>query len=243
MQRYKHFHYKKMSDRYNSIKRLIELWEVFEEETDKRDFPEFARWLTFRLKERPELNIKLSGKKVKHKEPENISLFKALDEPVRFLEYTSRISKLHDFYIKKFLSELPINNRLEYLFLFTVDKKREVKKTELINTHLVDYTTGMDTIKRLVNNGLLEEMADENDKRAKLLVITEEGKQVLESSGRKITDEIHMFLACISMNKWKKTLSVFEEINGFHSGIYQTHSDKTAAEMMNLMDSLKHLYR
>ena len=52
-----------------------------------------------------------------------------------------------------------------------------------------------------------------------------------------------MFLACISMNKWKKTLSVFEEINEFHTGIYQTHNDKTPAELMNLMDSLKHLYR
>ena len=108
---------------------------------------------------------------------------------------------------------------------------------------MVDYTTGMDTIKRLVNNGLLEEMPDETDKRAKLLVITNKGKQILELSGRKVSDEIHMFLACISMNKWKKTLSVFEEINEFHTGIYQTHNDKTPAELMNLMDSLKHLYR
>ncbi len=232
-----------MGNKYNSIKRLIELWEVYEEETDQQELLEFAEWLTNKLKEKPELNLKLTKRRVKNEEPEKEMLFKKLDEPIRFLEYTSRISRLHDFYIKKFFSNLPINNRLEYLFLYTVSKRREAKKTELINTHLVDYTTGMDTIKRLVNNGLLEEMPNEADKRAKLLVITNEGKKVLELSGRKISDEIQMFLACISTNKWKKTLSVFEEINEFHSGIYQTHNDKTPAELMNLMDSLKHLYK
>ena len=232
-----------MANKYNSIKRLIELWEAYEDETDQQELLEFAEWLTIKLTEKPDLNLKLSKKRVKNEAPENIALFKSLDEPIRFLEYTSRISRLHDFYIKKFFIDLPINNRLEYLFLYTVNEKKEAKKTELINTHMVDYTTGMDTIKRLVNNGLLEEMPDETDKRAKLLVITNKGKQILELSGRKVSDEIHMFLACISMNKWKKTLSVFEEINEFHTGIYQTHNDKTPAELMNLMDSLKHLYR
>jgi DNA-binding MarR family transcriptional regulator len=232
-----------MSNKYNSIKRLIELWEAYEEENDHHDLLEFAEWLTNKLKEAPELNVKRAKARIKNEEPENLILFKKLEESNRFLEYTSRISRLHDFYIKKFFGELSINNRLEYLFLYTVDEKKGAKKTELINTHLVDYTTGMDIIKRLVNNGLLEETPDESDKRAKLLTITAQGKRVLEQSERKIADETHMFLACISMNKWKKTLSVFEEINQFHSGIYQTHNEKTPAELLNLMDSLKYIHR
>lgn len=232
-----------MGDKYNSIKKLIELWESYEEETDQQEMLEFAEWLAIRLKEKPELNLKLTKKRVKIEEPENIMLFKKMEEPIRFLEYASRISRFHDFYIKKFFIDLPINNRLEYLFLHTVYEKKGAKKTELINTHLVDYTTGMDIIKRLVNNQLLEEMPDESDKRVKLLIITKEGEQILAIAKNKIDDEIHMFLACISMNKWKKTLSVFEEINEFHSGIYQVHNDKTPAELLNLMDSLKHLYR
>jgi DNA-binding MarR family transcriptional regulator len=217
-----------MSDKYNSIKKLIELWESYEDETDSQELLEFSEWLTTRLKEKPDLNLKQT-KRVKNEEPVNTLLFKKLEEPIRFLEYISRISRLHDFYIKKFFVDLPINNRLEYLFLYTANERNGAKKTELINTHLVDYTTGMDTIKRLVNNGLIEELPDESDKRAKFLTITSKGKEILELSGRKIADEIHMFLAFISTNKWKKTLSVFEEINEFHSGIFQAHSDKTPA--------------
>ncbi len=229
--------------KYNTIKRLITLWESYEDETGQPELLEFAEWLTAKLKKRPEQNLNLTKMRVKNEGSDKKLLFSKLEESFRFLEYTTRISKLHDFYIKKFFSELPINNRLEYLFLYTVNELKEAKKTELINIHLIDYTTGMDTIKRLVNNGLLEEKPFESDKRAKLLVITAEGKKILTLSERKIGDEIHMFLACISMNKWKKTLSVFEEINEFHSEIYQAHNDKTPAELLNLMDSLKHLYR
>lgn len=232
-----------MGNRYDSIKRLIDLWAAYEEETDHAEFVEFAEWLANQLKHKPELNLVASKKRVKTEDSENLQLFKNLEEPLRFLEYTSRISRFHEFYVKKFFNDITINNRLEFLFLYTVSKKRSAKKTELINTHLVDYTTGMDIIKRLVNNGLLEEMSDGADKRAKLLVITNEGQTVLESAVKKMTDEIQMFLACISMNKWKKTLAVFEEINDFHTNIYQSHNDKNPAELLNLMDSLKHLYK
>ncbi len=233
-----------MGNRYHSLKRLIDLWEDYEEATEQQELTGFAEWLTNKLKQAPELNKAPDRRTIIKEEPKNLlSVLKKLDEPLRFLEYVSRISRLHDFYIKKFFSELPINNRLEYLFLYTVNEKKGARKTELINIHLVDYTTGMDTIKRLINNGLLEETPDETDKRAKLLMITNEGIKVLGLAARKVSDEIHMFLACISTNKWKKTLPLFEDINHFHSSIYQSHSNKNSAELLNLMDSLKHLHK
>lgn len=232
-----------MGDKYQALKKLMDLWESYEEETDQPEMQEFAEWLTNRIKQRPDLNYKEQKKRMRNVESKNLQVLKTFDEPARFLECTSRISRLHEFYLKKFLSDLPINNRVEFLFLYTVNDKKSAKKTELINVHLLDYTTGMDTIKRLVNNGLLEELPDETDKRAKLLVITQEGKKVLGQALKKVNDEIHMFLACISMNKWKKTLAVFEEMNDFHSEVYQTHNDKNPAELVNLMDSLKHLYK
>lgn len=232
-----------MGNKYGSIKKLIDLWGSYEEETDQPDFSEFAEWMTVRLKEQPDLNHAAPKKRTKVESPEGLLLFKEMDEPLRFLEYAARMSRLHEFYVKKFFGDAKVNNRLEFLFLYTVEKRRGAKKTELIHAHMVDYTTGMDTIKRLVNGGLLEEMPDETDKRAKLLVLTDTGRYVLEHAGRRLAEEIQMFLACISMNKWKKTLAVLEEINDFHSGIYQAHNDKNPAELSNLMDSLKHLYK
>lgn len=233
-----------MNASYVIFKKLIDFLETYEEEEPlQKDLLSFAEWMISRIKEEPALNKKYVTKKLSADFSLPIAYIKNLDEKARFLECISRISRLNEFYIRKFLAELPLNSRLEYLFLYTINIMEKAKKTDLINIHMIEYTTCMDTIRRLINNGLLEEMQDENDKRAKLLTLTKKGRKVLEQSNIKINEERNMFLACISSNKWKKALSVLEEINDFHNEIYMSHSDKPSAELSNLMDSLKHLYK
>jgi MarR family transcriptional regulator, lower aerobic nicotinate degradation pathway regulator len=232
-----------MVSRYTILKQLIDLWESFEDEGQALNLLDFSEWMTNQLRHNPRLNRKASFDKIKTGQPEYFTYFKSLDEPARFLESISRISRYHEFYTRKFLVDLPINNRLEYLFLRTVKQMHQAKKTDLINIHLVDYTTGMDTIKRLIKNEFITETSDKNDKRVRLLEITDKGSDILLQADKKVSDERNMFLSCISMNKWKKAMPVLEEINQFHNSIYLKHNDKPYAEMLNLMDSLKYLHR
>lgn len=230
--------------KYHLIKQVIELLETFEEEEiQQKDLLGFAEWVIARIKEEPSLNSPEKAKKTYAEYSEHFTYLKNIDDKARFLEYISRISRFHEFYIRKYLDGFPLNSRLEFIILFTVDIKGSAKKTDLINMLLIEYTTGMDTIRRLINNDLLEELSDETDKRVKLLRLTTRGKQVLEKGNIKMSEERFMFLACISPNKWKKTLTVLEEINEFHSSIYLNHSDKPSAELSNLIDSLKHLHK
>ncbi|MFO7658462.1 MAG: MarR family winged helix-turn-helix transcriptional regulator [Bacteroidales bacterium] len=232
-----------MNKTYDLIKQVIDLLDMYESEGEQTNLLGFAEWMVTRLKSEPILNTKIAKKEISVEQSEQLLYLKQLDDKTRFLEYISRISRLQEFYTRKFLSDQPLNSRLEYLFLFTVNRMKMARKTDLINIHLVEYTTGMDTIRRLTNNNLLEERQDDSDRRAKLLVITEYGKEIAAKAEKKINDERNMFLACISSNKWKKTLPVLELINDFHSNIYIHHNDKPDAELLNLMDSLKHLYK
>jgi DNA-binding MarR family transcriptional regulator len=224
------------------LKQLIDLWDSYEKEGRDLNLPDFAEWMRTRLGKSPKLNKKVSYNKDMG-QSEHIDYFNSLDEPTRFLESIARISRYHEFYIRKFLVDLPINSRLEYLFLKTVKQLQQSKKTDLINIHLVDYSTGMDTIKRLINNGFLTETADKKDKRVRLLRVTKKGMDVVLKADKKVSDEKNMFLTCISMNKWKKAIPVLDEIDKLHNSIYQKHSDKPYAELQNLVDSLKHLHR
>ena len=115
------------------------------------------------------------------------------------------------------------------------------KKTEVISVHLVEFTTGMDIIKRLLNQGLIIESVNEADKRSKLVHTTEAGKAVLKKSLKQMDAEKEMFLACINSNKWKKIMSTLEELNSFHNNIYLKHNSKKDAELINLVASLRHL--
>ena len=231
-----------METNYSIIRQLIDLWEQFEELVPETPtLLDFSEWLTARIKEKS-LSNKKTSPKLEFKHPsDSASRIPYPDDRSRFQEQILRIAKFEEFYIRKYLADLPVNTRLEYLFLHTVNQLDKVRKTDLINLHLVEYTTGMDTISRLVKNGLLAEMPDQNDKRAKLLILSKEGGEILQKANKSIDEMRIMFLACISPNKWKKALSVLHEIDDFQTKIYMQHYDKPYAEISNLIDSLKHL--
>ncbi|MEZ5107022.1 MAG: MarR family transcriptional regulator [Draconibacterium sp.] len=233
-----------MEGKYKIIKQLIELWETYENETkEEQTLLNFSQWMIEQIKEKTIDNTKLSSKHEPGRLSQNLTYLNKLDPKSRFQEYVLRIARLEEFYIRKYLIDLPLNSRFEYLFLYTVDNLEKAKKTDLINIHLVEYTTGMDTIRRLIKNNLLYEISDEQDRRAKLLVLTKDGAEILKKANKRIEEARNAFLACISPNKWKKTLPVLNEIDEFHSNIYANHYDKPFAEISNLMDSLKHLYK
>ncbi len=233
-----------MEGKYKIIKQLIELWETYEDEVkEEQNLLNFSQWMVEQIKEKSIDNTKLSSRHELSKLSQSVAYFNKLDPKSRFQEYILRIARLEEFYIRKYLLDLPLNSRFEYLFLYTVDNLERAKKTDLINIHLVEYTTGMDTIRRLIKNNLLYEVSDEQDRRAKLLVLTKDGDEILKKANKRIEEARNAFLACISPNKWKKTLPVLNEIDEFHSNIYVNHYDKPFAEISNLMDSLKYLYK
>lgn len=230
-------------NKYAILKQVIDLYEDYEQKEQYLDLLSFARWITDKLGEEPELNRKVAPEKNAVAFPDEIPVTKKFNEKLRFLEAVSRIARYHEFYSRKALKDMVINTRLEFLFLQTVDMLEKAKKTDLINTYHLEYTTGMDTIRRLSNNGLLDEVPDESDKRAKLLILTKKGHEILAQANKRMSDENKMFLTAINDNKWKKAMQILEEIDEFHSTVYQNHGDKSFAELCNLMDSLKYLYK
>jgi DNA-binding MarR family transcriptional regulator len=203
---------------------------------------DFSHWIISKFVDEPNLHIPPIKK---HTTPvlEKFPNRTKLSSKANFLESVSRIARYHDFYIRKALQELNINSRLEFLFLQSVNNLDKARKTDLINMHLLEYTTGMDTIGRLIKNNIIYESQDPNDKRAKLLALTEKGFSVLKQAEKRLSEENEMFFAAINENKWKKALPVIEEIDSFHNSIYSKHNDKPFAEICNLMDSLKYLYK
>ncbi len=233
-----------MGNKYAVIKQLIDLFEDFEQENRQLDVISFAKWIISKSHEEPELQDQLINKAISARYPSAaVSLKNHFDDKIRFLEAAAGIARYHEFYARKALKDMVINTRLEFLFLQAVDMLERAKKTDLINMYHLEYTTGMDTIRRLINNGLLYEIQDETDKRIKLLIMSDLGKSVYEQAKKRINDESTMFFTVISDNKWKKVLPVLEEIDDFHNDIFQKHNNKPFAELSNLMDSLRHLYK
>lgn len=233
-----------MQNKYAVIKQVIDLFEEYELKNNPLNVQDFAQWIIQKHEVEPEpQKEKVEKATPRHHQGYSFPFKEQFDDKIRFLEVTARIARYHEFYTRKALKDMVINTRLEFLFLQSVDLLEKAKKTDLITIYHLEYTTGMDTIRRLINNGLLYEISDESDKRIKLLMISDLGKTILEQSKNRINEESTMFLTAISDNKWKKVLPVLEEIDDFHNEVYQKHNNKPFAELSNLMDSLRHLYK
>jgi DNA-binding MarR family transcriptional regulator len=80
-------------------------------------------------------------------------------------------------YIKKALKESIIQTPDEFSFLITLMTFESLTKTELINKQVIEKTSGTEVIKRLLNQKLIKEFADKEDKRSVRVCITQEGKK------------------------------------------------------------------
>lgn len=229
-----------MKNNYAILRKLIGLWEEYEEQGGEEDLQKFGEWMAAATGKK---TVSVRRKTINPFNARHQEYFNRLDQKSRFLELVSRISRLQDFYYRKFLSSTPLNSRLEFLVLDSVKLLGPAKKTDLAHLHLVEFTTAMDMIKRLIGMGLIAESENPDDRRTKLLTITTKGEAELDKARHKIREEIAMMLSCVDENKWKKVMPALEEIHEFHQQIYLLHPDKNDAELLNLVASLKYLYK
>ncbi len=84
-------------------------------------------------------------------------------------------------YVKKALKDSEIKTMDEFSYLATLLNFNQLSKIELINKSVQEKTTGMETIKRLLKNNLIDQLDNPNDQRSQLIQLTDKGRNVLYS--------------------------------------------------------------
>ncbi|WP_428229914.1 MarR family winged helix-turn-helix transcriptional regulator [Flavobacterium sp.] len=82
-------------------------------------------------------------------------------------------------YFKKAIKESKVNTLDEFSFLIVLMTYPFLTKTELINKLIMEKTSGVEVIKRLLKHELIHEFDNPNDKRSMMVAITSEGKREL----------------------------------------------------------------
>lgn len=223
-----------MKSKYNNIQRLIAYWQEYEEKNPIQDFNDFSQWLSKKETNNPSLptlNMK-SGDELKHGKIQNED---ELNNRQRFLEVIFRLSRLQDFYTKKLFEGLPLNNLLEFNFLFSLNKNISFKKKEVIDYNLVEYTTGIDIIKRLVKLQLVVEFADQLDKRSKRLKITSEGKKVLVDALIVINKIGYLFFEDHQHYNWEVCMKNLTDLVECHRKIFTRSNSVTKYDILQII--------
>ncbi|MEM6395568.1 MAG: MarR family winged helix-turn-helix transcriptional regulator [Bacteroidota bacterium] len=199
--------------RYHQIQKLIGLYGNFEESTGMDDIQSFGRWLTSEQNQENLIayNQFDDPQKGPQTQEEQISmgLIMLANHARHYLKAASRGTELAGW-----------NDTIMMLLLFHTGAQR---KTTLIKTGIIDISAGIEAIKRLVRRRILKEESDPTDKRAKLVILTEKGKDLAEIMDARIDLVSQIIAGNLSPAERSILLPLIFKLVNFHAPIF--HND------------------
>jgi DNA-binding MarR family transcriptional regulator len=197
---------------------LVNLFEVFHDETGSDDVKEFSVWLNRRIHE-PDKQ-KVNG---------NTNV-----EDNRFIVWNiHRLSKYFRWYAKSFLNANGLNSMDEYFFLVSIYNRGTPAKNEVYKDTISELTTGTQMMKRLIEIGMVKEIVDKKDKRIKRVELTAKGKQTRENVLEQSKKDLLLKAGNLSEEEKVQLKSSLTYLEKFHSEIYQNDGDKSIDEILS----------
>lgn len=158
----------------NKAVELINEWGKFDQEHPEADIEEFCRH--YLIKKREQENQEKISDGLEPPQLENL-----------LLKLLGRISGIGRIYAREMLSTIPEIQLEGFYYLNSIMHQGESRKTDIIKHHLSELSTGIDILNRLMSEDLIQERTDPSDKRAKLVSITEKGRQILFKCYRRMS--------------------------------------------------------
>ncbi|MDQ0593860.1 DNA-binding MarR family transcriptional regulator [Chryseobacterium ginsenosidimutans] len=200
---------------YKITKEVIGLLEQFEEENMMNSYSHdtlgFRKWISdreisknFKHENEPYWEGKENGRT-----PE--SAISTL------LVHLNRYAKT---YSKSAIAGSDFSTQEDFIYLINLQALGTMTKTELIKKNIHDKPAGMLIIKRLLNNGWIQQIESEIDKRNKVISITEKGQQALELQMKNIRNATEIVAGNLNHHEKIELIRILNKLDRFHYTIF-----------------------
>ncbi len=207
---------------YDFLKELIIFTEQYEADIDGKVTPtakDFAVWLFNKTKSHRSEDIRMGD--APYEEVENGN--KIETEISILIVNMYRYARV---YSKKALENTPLQTVDEFGYLATLLTYNCLKKTELIAKNIHEKPTGMEIIKRLLQNGLIDQFDDEQDKRSKLVRLNDKGKYLLYSIFDKMGKVSDIVTGDLERDEKIQLLYFLKKLDRFHHHIFTNEKEE-----------------
>lgn len=203
----------------NGIK-LLQLYQEFIKKNPNGDLSEFGKSLS---NDKNEENEKDELAQMSKKMPFPFPAQSA-DEYIGWV--WGRMMSFTQIWEKKAFANQTIHNLTEFGVALFVMSHEGCSKSEVANHSLQEKTTIFETIKRLVKNGILEEKANETDKRSKHLKLTEKGRIASFSVMNRANEVSQHLVGNLSKAEKIKLFDSLIKLDGYHQHCYQKYKNE-----------------
>jgi MarR family transcriptional regulator, lower aerobic nicotinate degradation pathway regulator len=131
----------------------------------------------------------------------------------QLLAHQHRYARL---YARKALENSPMNTWDEYHYLLELGLNPGISKIELIQRNRHEKPTGMDIIRRLLADGLIEQANDPRDKRSKVLQLSAAGQTALQHAGVQMNKVYQLMAGKLGAADRMHLQQLLEKLEAFH---------------------------
>ncbi|MRJ10461.1 MarR family transcriptional regulator [Ornithobacterium rhinotracheale] len=209
---------------YDLLEELIGTLKKFEAENTKQnvnlnDFREYLNELAFQ-KESPKRIIPSKGQPLQ-----------ALNNDLcKQLIMTGRFAKLA---LKKGMAKFPELINEDFTYLYRLSDYPCLNKMQLIEKNAHEKQYGLVIIRRLIQNGLIQEKENPKDKREKLIAVTPKGQQLIADSMSDVNRTATLIGGNLSEDEKDNLLNLLKKLNNFHSMIYTQYKNESIEDIEN----------
>ncbi|RDI14561.1 MarR family winged helix-turn-helix transcriptional regulator [Flavobacterium sp. AG291] len=202
---------------YTLLKEVIELIEDFEASKASKkhslNLEGFKEWIADSFLQ--------EGKKYPEPEWENKNYGRTPESAIStMLIHMSRYAKM---YSKSAISDSSFSTQEDFIYLINLNAFGAMSKIELIKKNIQDKPTGMQIIGRLIKQGWVIQIDSDNDKRAKVISITEEGKKALDALMGKIRQATSIVSGNLSYLEKMELIRILNKLEDFHNPIFNSN--------------------
>jgi MarR family transcriptional regulator, lower aerobic nicotinate degradation pathway regulator len=135
-------------------------------------------------------------------------------------------------YIKKALEESTLLTLDDFGYLAAIWQDGDLTKTQLIEKNIHEKNTGMEIIKRLISNNLLEQYNDLEDKRSKRLKITPLGQSELFKSFDGMLKVSQIIAGKLTSSEKIQLFYLLNKLHDFHNPIFLNEKEASVDKIL-----------
>lgn len=195
--------------KYDAIKQLIEHFETFEQEEGLCDIPSFAQWLSQKYS--------TGDFQTKTNEKEDAG-YESIDG--RISAAFGALNQHARHYVKTALKDTELKGIYDYTYLSYLVYNGDMRKSDLINSNMNEFSPGMEIIRRLLRKKLISDYNDPNDGRSKMVSITEDGKNQYYEATKRLNLASKIVPGQLNLKEKQELLFQLRRLLHFHEPIW-----------------------
>lgn len=192
---------------FGLIKEVVDQLEIFIQEGHGSDLRDFTVWLYNQVRE---------GEREETKTPPIVDA--NLD--VQIAQLINVLYAHSKQYTKTALKGTPLISMTDFGFLSVLVEEESVRKTELISRNYSELSPGIEVIKRLIRENLIEDFKDPVDGRSRRVRITPFGKEIYDQVLEQMNRAARITSGNLAVEEKLQMLALSNKLKSFHQPIW-----------------------